>query len=29
MEAHTTHGKLILDLDNILAEKKVELDRRE
>jgi hypothetical protein len=29
MEAHTTHGKLILDLEKILAEKKVELDRRE
>jgi hypothetical protein len=29
MEAHTTLGRLILDLDKILAEKKVELDRKE
>jgi hypothetical protein len=29
MEAHTARGKHILDLDKILAEKKVELDRRE
>jgi hypothetical protein len=29
MEAHTAHGTLELDLNKILAEKKVELDGKE
>jgi hypothetical protein len=29
IKAHTTRGKLILDLDKILGEKRVELDERE
>jgi hypothetical protein len=29
MEAHTTCGKLVLDLDKILVEKKLELDGKE